>query len=410
MLKNPAYKGVASFGKTRVGERRPQLRPLRNRTGQSRRVGSTYDTLPGEQEQIPVPAIISEDLFAAAAEQLAENRKRSRQRKRGARYLLQGLTVCKCCGYAYYGKHVSRASAKGKQPYAYYRCVGTDAYRFGGERVCANKQVRTDMLDDAVWQDVRSLLSHPERVAQEYQRRLNRPHSRQAKETTQLACMIQKVKRGLGRLIDAYEDGLLSKDEFEPRVRTAKQRLLKLEEEAQAAEEQVLQERELHLVIGQFEEFAKKVREGLRQPDWTTRREIIRALVKRVEVDREHVRVIYKVNPPPFVLGPHRGRLQDCWRRAFTFTGERVLALRAGRLVCPRGASPFARPSVCGPLRRRLRGRIYRRRGRPAGHGSAAKAFWQVRIDDPPGENPAGAVPQAAGRAGAAQIGWSGNF
>lgn len=48
---------------------------------------------------------------------------------------MQGLLECECCGYAYYGKQVSRSSAKGKVPYAYYRCVGTDAYRFGGKRV-----------------------------------------------------------------------------------------------------------------------------------------------------------------------------------------------------------------------------------------------------------------------------------
>ena len=104
---------------------------------------------PEEQEIIPVPAIVSEELFVAANDQLAENKKHSRHRKRGARYLLQGLVACKCCGYAYYGKPVSRASAKGKQSYAYYRCIGTDAYRFGGERICTNKQVRTDMLETA---------------------------------------------------------------------------------------------------------------------------------------------------------------------------------------------------------------------------------------------------------------------
>ena len=31
----------------------------------------------------------------------------------------------------------------------------------------------------------------------------------------------------------------------------------------------------------------------------TTRREIIRALVKRVEIDKEQVRVVFRVNPPP---------------------------------------------------------------------------------------------------------------
>jgi site-specific DNA recombinase len=45
---------------------------------------------------------VDEALFEAVAEQLAENRRRARQRQRGARNLLQGLVVCKRCGYAFY--------------------------------------------------------------------------------------------------------------------------------------------------------------------------------------------------------------------------------------------------------------------------------------------------------------------
>jgi len=44
----------------------------------------------------------------------------------------------------------------------FYRCIGTDAYRFGGQRVCHNKQVRTDVLEVAVWEDVCSLLNEVE--------------------------------------------------------------------------------------------------------------------------------------------------------------------------------------------------------------------------------------------------------
>ena len=100
---------------------------------------------------------MSEDLFGAVQAQLEENRQRRRDRPGGGRYLLQGLVVCKRCGYGCYGKPTSRASAKGKDkvPYAYYRCTGSDAYRFGGQRLCWNKQIRTDMLDAAVWEDVR---------------------------------------------------------------------------------------------------------------------------------------------------------------------------------------------------------------------------------------------------------------
>ena len=105
--------------------------------------------MPSEQwTSIPVPALVEVALFDQVQDQLEENRRRARQRKRGARYLLQGLITCAQCGYAYYGKAVSNKSAKGeKRPYAYYRCIGNDAYRFGGERVCDNLQVRTDKLD-----------------------------------------------------------------------------------------------------------------------------------------------------------------------------------------------------------------------------------------------------------------------
>jgi len=171
-LKNSAYRGNAIFGKTRIGPKRPCLRAQRGRLEQPRRSHSIYDMPEDQGIRIPVPAIVSEDLFAAVAERLAENRKRNRQSRRGARYLLQGLLVCGRCGYAFYGKPVSIKAAKGKRrDYAYYRCVGTDAYRFGGERICHNKQVRTDLLDEAVWTDVCSLLQNPGRIEREYQRR-----------------------------------------------------------------------------------------------------------------------------------------------------------------------------------------------------------------------------------------------
>jgi site-specific DNA recombinase len=101
-------------------------------------------------------------LFEAVQEQLAENRRRSRQTASGARFLLQGLLVCQQCGYAYCGKVVSVYAANGKRrDYAYYRCSGNDASRCGGQRLCSNPQLRTDRLDGAVWQEVESVLRHP---------------------------------------------------------------------------------------------------------------------------------------------------------------------------------------------------------------------------------------------------------
>ena len=193
--------------------------------------------------------------------------------------MLQGLIVCHHCNYAFYGKPVSSKAGKGKQRnYAYYRCSGTDPYRYGGERICHNKQVRTDVLDEAVWKDVRTLLENPQRIEHEYQRRLK--HDRQASEDNlQLAAKIQKAKRGIARLVDAYEDGLLEKAEFEPRIRQSRERLAKLEAEAKKHADGESQRTELRLVIGHVQEFADRIKDGLGEADWITRREIIRALV-----------------------------------------------------------------------------------------------------------------------------------
>jgi site-specific DNA recombinase len=350
MLKNTSYKGSAAFGKTRVGERRPSLRPIRGQGETPRKSYSTYATTADEQESIDVPRLVSDELFEAAAERLAENQRRYRQRRGGAKYLLQGLLECQCCGYSYYGKPVSRKSAKGKsRTYAYYRCIGTDAYRFGGQRLCDNKQVRTDLLEEAVWEDVRSLLDDPQRVLAEYQRRLS-PERPAGLETQQLEGMVQKVRRAITRLIDAYEEGLLSKAEFEPRIKGSKERLAKLESDLAHLANEQSQEEELRLAIGHLEEFSRDVRDGLETIEWSSKREIIRALVKRVEIGREEVRVVYKVSPPPFALGPANGAsLQDRWWRGLPSVGKSVYATVCARVEGAGLSATFG--CLCGQLR-----------------------------------------------------------
>jgi site-specific DNA recombinase len=333
LLKNTAYIGRAQFGKTRVGPLRPRLRAQRGRPIQPRRAHSTYDTAAEERVPIAVPAIVEEALFAAVAEQLAENRTRQRQQQRGAKYLLQGLIVCSQCDYAYYGKPLSRSARKGRpRDYAYYRCVGTDAYRFGGTPVCTNKQCRTDLLDRAVWEDVCALLAEPQRVRAEYERRLRGHHKKSGRPVAQLAKMIGKVRSGMARLIDAYQEGHLEKTDFEARITGLKERLQKLEAEDEAAGKAAWERANLQVMIEHVEMFAERVQGGLQDADWQARREIMRALIKQVEVGKDGIRIVYKVQPCPFESGPERGHSQHCWRGAVAVTGEPLHASVRARL------------------------------------------------------------------------------
>ena len=329
MLKNPAYMGMAAFGKTQAGPLGPRLRAQRGRPLQPRHARSHRDTPAEDWLRIPVPPIVEAAVFAAVHEQLQENRRRARLGVRGAKYLLQGLVCCAQCGYAYYGKAIS-PSARKHHPrhYAYYRCLGTDAYRFGGVRICGNHQVRTDLLDLAVWREASALLEQPHRLEHEYQQRLTAGNEQQA-ERTAAERQRDKLRQGLARLIDSYTEGYLEKPEFESRVTRQRERIAALDEQVrQLADAEVLQ-RELRLLIGRLEDFAAQVEEGLETADWLTRREIIRTLVSRVEIDHTQVNVVFRVPPVPFVASPDsldRGVLPLCRRRGEPVAFKRVFA------------------------------------------------------------------------------------
>jgi site-specific DNA recombinase len=353
MLKNPAYKGEAAFGKTAIEPLRPRLRAQRGRPLQPKHAYSHHDVPPEQWMHIPVPALIDAALFDAVQEQVQENRKHARVPQRGAKYLLQGLIVCASCGYAYYGKALSPSARKHhERSYAYYRCIGSDAYRFGGVRLCWNKQLRTDLVEQAVWEEVCRLLEHPERLEQEYRRRLLQ-EEQTPDELSSLQARMGRLRQGIARLIDSYADGMIDKGEFEPRIARMRERLQQIEEQAKHIQDEADLERELTLILGWLDEFATRVKTGLHEADWLTRREIIRALVKRVEIDQEQVRVVFRVNPPsltpPFLSEKDAQSLQHCGRRAYPALrcpAERFMPAPCFQLSCLKHVSDQPYKSV----------------------------------------------------------------
>ncbi len=306
MIKNSAYRGQAAYGKSRLVERR-RLRPGRGHPQVPKTPYVQQRQPASEHILIPVPALVDADLFAAAQKQVADNRRQLRERHTGASHFLQGLAVCGLCGYAICGQ--------GSKRRFYYRCLGRDGYRFCGRRLCANRPQRTEDLDAAVWKDVCQLLSEPDRLREEFERRQQSSVSDHPAQSELLRTAITKAKQSIGRLIDAYTAGLLETTEFEPRIRRLKERLAKLDGDWQQRTQELRQQEELRLVYSRFQDFADQINESLTTADWQQRREVLRALVKRVEVGNETVRIVYKVPPRPFVKGPQRGLLQHCWRR-----------------------------------------------------------------------------------------------
>lgn len=296
ILQNPAYQGQAAYGKTHMmpRARNARLRATRGRPTEPRRSNVPVAADPKEWVLVTVPALIDPELFRAAHEQLKENRSRARLGRRRPGYLLQGLTCCSKCGYAYYGKTIRQIGA-GRQmkDFWYYRCSGSDGYRFGGEKICNNAQVQGEFLDAAVWHEVSDLLRSPEKLERENQ---DRDAASASFDTTQtLKAQRTKLQHALERLIDSFTEGLIDKDQFMSRIARTKTRIAELEAKIKVAAVDVDQQEQLRLATKRLHELAAVVGPHLAEADWFRRREIIRTLVQRIEIGFDVIRIVFRV-------------------------------------------------------------------------------------------------------------------
>jgi site-specific DNA recombinase len=110
----------------------------------------------------------------------------------------------------------------------------------------------------------------------------------------------------LARLIDSYADALIEKHAFEPRITRLRQRIAHVEAQRQQLAEEDALHTDLRLIIGRLEDFAAQVRAGLAEADWSRKREMIRALVKRVEVAYDQVKVVCRIEPRPGDPSPEK--------------------------------------------------------------------------------------------------------
>src|ERR1017187_9942576 len=216
MLRNPAYAGTAVFGKTKIVHEQPGLNRTARLAGRTTpRAVKTVDRPKEEWTGIPVPAITDEETFDRARQRLEDN-KRFAARNTKVPPLLQGLAACASCGYGYY-----RASATtARRKIYYYRCLGSDDYRYQGGRVCGNKPVRADYLDTVVWDHITHLLADPALIRAEISKRLQQartadPATRQRKR---LELALAKATTAITRMIEAFQEQLITIDELRSRM------------------------------------------------------------------------------------------------------------------------------------------------------------------------------------------------
>ncbi|PYS61538.1 MAG: recombinase family protein [Acidobacteria bacterium] len=296
VLRNPAYRGIACFGKTRISARTRVMRPQR------RRGTTTPSTTAGHQRpreewiEIPVPALVTEESFARAQELLYQNKIRSRRRTI-APSVVQGLVSCAKCGYA-----LSRTSTQtSARKIHYYKCIGSDSWRKLGGPVCDNGQfIRQELLDQIVWAEVIRLLQEPALIQQELDRRLvaARASDPTRKREQSLQRELTHVGKGIERLLNAYQEGLLSIEQLRERMPMLRQREQRLRAELQAIADQTNDRAAFLRLAETLTVFLTRLRSAAQTLSVIERQKIVRLLIKDILVGEDTITIRHSIPIP----------------------------------------------------------------------------------------------------------------
>jgi site-specific DNA recombinase len=296
MLRNPAYAGQAVFGKTMTVNEAPGLNRRARLQGRSTpRAVKVVDRPRDEQITIAVPAIVSCETFERVAVRLVDN-KRFAARNTKIPSLLQGLTACAGCGYAYYRTSTRTTNKK----IFYYRCLGSDDYRYEGGRVCANKPVRADHLDQVVWDHIGALLADPAVIRTEIDRRLDQARTSDpaTQQRKRLQDALAKAAKAITRMIEAFQEQLVTIDELRARMPDLRAHETGLRHQIDALDAQTA-DRDAYLKLADdLEGFLAQLRHRTTDTAIEERQRVLRLLVKDIIVGPEKITIRHRIPAP----------------------------------------------------------------------------------------------------------------
>src|SRR5688572_4657222 len=299
LLRNPAYRGLACFGKTRISARTRIMRPQRRRGVTTPSTTAGHERPRQEWIEIPVPALVTEESFARAQELLHQNKIRS-GRRTIAPSVVQGLVSCAKCGYAF-----SRTSTQtSARKIHYYKCIGSDSWRKLGGPVCDNGRfIRQELLDQIVWAEVIRLLEDPTLIQQELDRRLAaaRDSDPTRKREQSLQRELIQVGKGIERLLTAYQEGLLSIEQLRQRMPALRNREQMLRSELQAITDQINDRAAFLRLAETLTAFLARLRSNAVTLDVAERQRIVRLVVKEVLVGENDITIRHSI---PIPSGP----------------------------------------------------------------------------------------------------------
>lgn len=277
ILKQPAYTGQALYNRTRtchdsVGRVKKKGRGYLQRP--------THEPRPAEEWlQVSVPALIDASTWQQAQERLTMKKKFAARNNQRHFYLLRGLLVCGICGRTLTGRTVGGRAC--------YYCAnhGKQADPDVTPHICT---ADGELVEPLVWEAVCTLLRNPNLLADAWHSQETSPPVAQ-EETDRLQARQRNLERQWTRVLDAFQDGLLDKDELAQRKERLDAERQALEQRLHQLTRQANRAQTKTRMLQDFAAFCQQIEANLVSPTPETQQEVIRLLIDHIVVEKDAI-------------------------------------------------------------------------------------------------------------------------
>ena len=279
ILKQVQYTGQAYYNRTRNAH---------DEVGQPKASGHGKRRCPGRTPRpsaewiaIPVPSIISEELWQRAQERLSMNQKFAVRNNRRHVYLLRGLLVCATCGHTLIGR-TSNGRVGYSCTYGYGHCAPDIPVH-----TC---MIRGDVIEPLVWQALRDLLHNPKLIAQAWNvPSASEDATRDSGEEDRLRHRLKALDRQQERLLDLFQDEQIEKDAYLQRKHRLDQERLTIDQRMKQLSQQAYAEQAKEQMMSDFAQYCRQIEANLANPTPQIQREVIRLLIDHVVVGENEI-------------------------------------------------------------------------------------------------------------------------
>jgi len=281
ILRNDAYLGIWYANRYKNESRGGRMSP--------RQIKRPRD----EWIPIPIPALISAELFSKA-QQIRESgiHKGPCSMKNPESHLLRRLVVCGYCN-----RKMNAILSRGGR-HLYYWCRGSDAHYVRPRRVyCSHPTVEARQLDMLLWSDVVSLLQDPQLLLACWreQHQIKADGSLTTEQIKALECQIRDGRRQVGRLLDAYQKGVIELDELTARRQSMEQKLKIAEDKLDELSRRAEPDFSLRELERNIEEICRRIAGQLEGMSMRERIKLCHELIEKVIVKNHEVEIHYKL-------------------------------------------------------------------------------------------------------------------